>query len=64
MLYALYYQLGAKSLTSHLKIKTEKKKRLLSTAWPPILLSDTCTRPTLLPVYGMTAVWMSMHRMT
>ena len=34
MLYALYYQLGAKSLTSHLKIKTEKKKRLLSTAWP------------------------------
>ena len=26
MLYALYYQLGAKSLTSHLKIKTEKRK--------------------------------------
>ena len=30
MLYALYYQLGAKSLTSHLKIKTEKKNSELS----------------------------------
>ena len=40
MLYALYYQLGAKSLTSHLKIKTEKKRPAQSSAcflhhrWP------------------------------